>query len=130
DTELRWLGYAREEVIGRLRFTDLLTPESREVFERHYPLLLRHGEAHTLEFDILRKDGTPLRVLLNASVVRDDRGKFLMVRASVYDFTERNRAEEAERNARQAAEAASRAKSEFLANMSHEIRTPMNGIIG
>ncbi len=36
----------------------------------------------------------------------------------------------AERQAREALEAAARAKSEFLANMSHEIRTPLNGVVG
>ena len=129
DTELEWLGFTREEVVGR-KITDFFTPESREMFRREF-IGFTGADSHlNVDMELVRKDGTMLSVVLNAMAVRDAEGNFLRTRTTVFDNTERQKTERELRQAMESAAAANRAKTEFLANMSHEIRTPMNAIMG
>jgi PAS domain S-box-containing protein len=68
--------------------------------------------------------------VINCAPVHGARGKPNGVFISLNDVTEIERNKVLLHQAKDEAEAASRAKSEFLANMSHEIRTPMNAILG
>lgn len=60
DTELRSLGYARDEVVGKLRFTDFLLPQDVDRFERDFARLKECASVHDLEYEIRRKDGAVL----------------------------------------------------------------------
>ncbi len=93
DTELSWLGYTRAEVVGRKKFSDFLMPESLKAFEESFAMFKTGGAIQDLEFDMVRKDGTVLPVLLSATTVRDSGGNYVMSRSTVYDITARKRAE-------------------------------------
>jgi PAS domain S-box-containing protein len=92
DTELRWLGYAREEVIGKMKWIDILPPEYIRVFESTFPVLKERGWVENLEFELVRKDGTRLPVLLSATAIKDG-GRYIMSRSTLFDITDRVQAE-------------------------------------
>jgi PAS domain S-box-containing protein len=134
----RLFGYTREELIG-------------ESVERLVPARFRAGHpAYRADFlaapqsramgagrDLhgVRKDGAEVPIEIGLNPIEID-GEILVL-SSIVDITERKHAEEerarlleAERRAREQADAGNRAKDEFLAVVSHELRTPLTAIMG
>ena len=93
DTQLRWLGYTREEVLGRKTLRELLTPASMLAFDATFPVFKARGWINDVEIDLVRKDGSILSALVSATAVKDEAGNFIMSRTTVYDLTERRAAE-------------------------------------
>ncbi len=93
QTQLAWLGYARDDIVGRMRFSDLLAPASREGFELSFERFKATGAIRDQAYNLFRKDGTILPILLSASVVRDAEGRYVMSRGISVDVTERRRME-------------------------------------
>jgi PAS domain S-box-containing protein len=93
DTELKMLGYARDEIVGKKKFADLLTIESLQTFQENFLLFQQQGWVRDLEFQMLRSDGTILPVSLSATAMADSQGNYRMSRSVVIDISDRALAE-------------------------------------
>ncbi|MCM8812411.1 MAG: PAS domain S-box protein, partial [Candidatus Omnitrophica bacterium] len=121
EAELQMLGYAREEIVGKKMWPDLIVPEQRAQFEAHWQQILRHGVVHNLEYTVATRQGARVEVLLNASARYDEQGRLINTRGSVVDITARRQAEKKMQEA-------IALKAQLNAFISHELRTPLTAL--
>ena len=119
-----WLDLSASEIVGQRAFVDLLTPGSRIYHETHYaPALLMQGGLREIALDLVRKDGSRLPVLVNATLDRDEHGTPKVIRIAVFDATERRGYERELLRAKEQAEEAE-AKARALARTLQQTLIP------
>ncbi|MBV4481505.1 transporter substrate-binding domain-containing protein [Pseudomonas khavaziana] len=124
-------GYKLEDVIGRTVVeTDTTNLPQAHSFHEDYLRLMAGGEPQIHDRILKVPSGEILTIYQWMLPYRDGDEKVVGMIAGWVDVSERQRLLRQLQEAKDDADAASRAKTTFLATMSHEIRTPMNAVIG
>ena len=124
-------GIRREDYLGlTVQSVTHLSQDARDGFGADAQAALLGTEAVHREIVMPHADGELHHMLFWLQGFRGADGAPGGVIGTFADITDRQRAEQELRRAKELAEEATALKSNFLANMSHEIRTPMNAIIG
>lgn len=103
---LKLLGYTREEVIGH-KFVEFWSPAIQALFPERFTTFCARGETRVVEFELQRKDGTVVNVLIDGTISRDEQGNFRQTHCILTDITQRKIVE------RESAESQARLQAAF-----------------
>jgi PAS domain S-box-containing protein len=128
------VGEAKDKAVAQAVFAGdtrrFIDPRDRERVDEASRRFHESGAPYEVEYRVLRDGGEEFWIAEVMQPMRGDDGTTHRIIGAMQDVTARKLTERALIEAKEDAEAATRAKSAFLATMSHEIRTPLNGVLG
>jgi PAS domain S-box-containing protein len=130
DDLSRLVGYSKTELMGS-PFSNLLTPEGRQAFNRAFDRLVEKGAAQT-KLQLKAKDGTVLHAgaLLNA--LYDSQGRFAMTRCALQVVPASLLVQERDEHIEKLKRALHNLNEEFstlASTISHDLRQPLHAIL-
>ncbi|NBP70642.1 MAG: PAS domain S-box protein, partial [Cytophagia bacterium] len=129
-TELDWLGYSAAEVIDKRYFVELLNAESVDFFLKIYPEFKKTGRINNIEFELKKKDGSILPIVLSSTAIYDEAGQYLMSRSTIFDISRRKDLEQKIIHVNDALIQLNVEKDHFLGIAAHDLKSPINSILG
>lgn len=130
NTLLEWLGYEREQMVGRMRFPDVLTVGGKLYYETHFsPLLRMRGQLTGVALDLVTAGGERLPVLVTSTIKTGSDGQPLLIRTTVFDARDRRAYERELLRARKEAEAARRSAERERERLQKVLATLQRGLL-
>lgn len=83
ETHLGWLGYTRDEVIGRMHITDIIAPGEGSDFRAIFGKIRRGDRAAHIQTRYRHKNGMTFPVQVSVQPLQDEGGQLLQMRATV-----------------------------------------------
>ena len=89
EQELAWIGYTQQEVVGQLKFIDLLTTESRIRYITYLDNQLESGVAEDIDLTLVSKSNVIKNITLYSTPVFNADGILSKCRAVLFNIDER-----------------------------------------
>lgn len=129
DYWLEATGYEREEVIGK-KLTDFFCQASKELAEQTFlPSFFKTGKNQNIPYQLLKKDGTIMDISLSCIGIQDEQGRIVRSLAISVDVTDRNRAQQELKEAKEALSAYSKNLEQIVRERTRELKKLSSDII-
>jgi len=94
-TFLDWLKYSKREMIGKIKFLDILDEENKIIFEKFLQDLVAGNNLNEKELEISKRNGNTITCLVSGRKIFLPTENQTIFRLSVFDITEKSKIQHA-----------------------------------